>query len=321
MKDTQDQDQSDGFWKSLKDVFSRRSSATLRDSVADALDDYRPHEDGPALGEGERRMLFNILEYGEVRVDDVMVPRADVIAVDEDLSFEDLLNVAAKSAHSRLPVFRESLDSIIGMIHMKDLVRAISKGVNGDFNVKALCRPVLFVPASMRIRDLMAKMRIRRTHMAIVVDEYGGTDGLVTIEDLVEQIVGDIEDEHDEDESLLLLISETGVIDADARVEVEELETRLGVDFLDDDEIEDVDTLGGLVFALAGRVPEIGEVIEHHSGYGLEVLDADPRRIRKIRLHPPGRAPGQGQGQGQDKDKDKGQGASQPDKTVGASIP
>ncbi len=287
MTDDLQSDQSSSFWRSLRGLFGKRNDASLRQSLEDAIEEHKESGASHDLGEGERRMLVNILEYGELRVDDVMVPRADIVAVDIIMSFEDLLKLVAETAHSRMPLFRDSLDMVVGMIHVKDMIKAVAEGASSDFNLADLQRPVIFVPASMRIRDLLSKMRARRIHMAIVVDEYGGTDGLVTIEDVVEQIVGEIEDEHDEDDEPVLSLGEGGCYDADARVEIEALEALLGLTLRDADDVEDVDTLGGLVFAVAGRVPEIGETIKHATGYGFEVVDADPRRIQKIRVHPP----------------------------------
>lgn len=288
MTDSTENDlQQRGFWASLAAFFSRKAaSPSLRESLEEAIEEHEDHPAEQDLDDSEKRMLLNILEYGDKRVDDIMVPRADIVATDIDCGKEDVLQLVAEEAHSRMPVFRDTLDTVVGMIHVKDLVKALSDGVSDqDFTLAALQRPVLFVPASMRIRDLLAKMRARRIHMAIVVDEYGGTDGLATIEDVVEQIVGEIEDEHDDEEELVLHTTDSGQIHADARVEIEALEALIGLDLRSADEVEDVDTLGGLVFALAGRVPDIGEMIAHPSGYSFEVVDADPRRIRKVRVH------------------------------------
>lgn len=283
------QESDTGVWARLRDVFARRQSGSLRASLEEALEEHEEDGDTTSLSEGERAMLFNILGYGELRVDDVMVPRVDIVAVEVTTPYGDVLNTIADSAHSRMPLYRETLDNVVGMVHVKDIIRSIAQGkTETGFSLKALQRPVLFVPPSMRLRDLMAKMRQRRTHMAIVVDEYGGTDGLVTIEDVVEKIVGDIEDEHDHEgvEDMLQPL-EGGGYDADARIEIDDLESTVGQAFLSDDEKEDIDTLGGLVFSLAERVPDIGEIFPHKSGFQFEVVDADPRRIRRIRLHPP----------------------------------
>lgn len=278
-----------GFWRGLKTFFGfKQPEVSLRESLEEAIDGHGEDANAGALGDVEREMLFNVLEYGELRVDDVMVPRADIIAVQNDVSYKELVKIFADAAHSRIPVFSDNLDHVLGMVHVKDVLKVLSDGGDTtDFTVATIKRPVLFVPPSMKVMDLLAKMRHGRMHMAIVVDEYGGTDGLVTVEDIVEEIVGEIEDEHDEVEEPDLVPLGGGGYDADARLDIEEMEAVLGVDILPEEQDEDVDTLGGLVFTLAGRVPEIGEEILHESGYKFEVVDADPRRICKVRIHPP----------------------------------
>lgn len=278
-----------GFMAYLRELFGRGSVASLKDSVAEAIVEHEEAGGSAAISADERTMLFNILEYGDLRVGDVMVPRADIVAVALDTGLQGLLNLMADAAHSRLPVYRTGLDDVLGMVHVKDVLAFLAKGAApGDFRIEHLQRPVLFVPPSMKVMDLLARMRTSRTHMAVVVDEYGGTDGLLTIEDLVEEIVGEIEDEHDAaDSDPHFEALGNGTYDADARVGIEDLESVLDVDLLPEDREEDADTLGGLVFTLAGRVPEIGEVIAHDNGYRFEVVDADPRRIHKLRIHEP----------------------------------
>jgi CBS domain containing-hemolysin-like protein len=200
-----------------------------------------------------------------------------------------------EAGHSRVPVFRGDRDHIIGMAHIKDVYAliaetfddAVSSKPFADHPVEPLLRPVLFVPGSMRIVDLLARMRAGRTHMAMIVDEYGGTDGLVTIEDLVEEIVGDIEDEHDEDEAALLQAINDRLWEADARLPLEDLEEEIGQSFADPEIGDEVDTLGGMVFMLAGRVPAMGEIVDHPSGWRFEVIDGDPRMVKRLRLHAP----------------------------------
>ncbi|UTW55093.1 hemolysin family protein [Kordiimonas sp. SCSIO 12610] len=287
MADTKNRSENSGFFASIKRSLSGRTTETsLRESLEEAIEEHEEETRAPALGIEERTMLFNILEYGELRVNDVMVPRADITAVDQDSDFSNLLKVFSDAAHSRMPVYRETLDDVIGMVHVKDMLKAIADGANSDsFRIKAIQRPVLFVPPSMKVIDLLAKMRASRTHMAIVVDEYGGTDGLVTVEDMVEEIVGEIEDEHDTEQDPEITTSPDGYYDADARAEIELVEETLGASLLSDDIDEDINTLGGLVFSSAGHIPEIGEIIHHSSGHSFEVLDADPRRIHKIRIY------------------------------------
>lgn len=280
-----------GFISQLKEFFGISSvEPTLKSSLEDVIEEHGSESVDHSLSADERTMLSNILEYGELRVDDVMVPRADIVAIPMDTSFEDLVRIFASAGHSRLPVYKDTMDDIMGMVHVKDAMMVIAEKGMSEAKSTALItfqRPVLFVPASMKLLDLLAKMRSNRMHMAIVVDEYGGTDGLVTIEDLVEEIVGEIEDEHDTADIMELKSLGHGNYDADARLEIDFLQEELGVDLLEDEE-EDVDTLGGLVVAQAGRVPEIGEVIEHASGYRFEVVDASPRTIYKLRIHAPG---------------------------------
>ena len=244
------------------------------------------------------KMMIAAERFHVLRVEDVMVPRADIVAVDVTTGLHDISLAFKDAGHSRLPVYKDSLDDPVGMVHIKDLLGYLmlnARGRSGKTykdrkvlpNIK---RPVLFVPPSMLTQDLLRRMQARRIHMAIVVDEYGGTDGIVTLEDLVEPIVGDIEDEHDEDDAeIKTLKTKKGLTywEADARVTIDDFETVLGRDFASADEEDDVDTLGGLVFTLAGRVPERGEVIHHKSGLEFEVIDADPRRVKRLRIQEP----------------------------------
>jgi CBS domain containing-hemolysin-like protein len=268
----------------------KNGDPSLRQSLSDVIDE---HETGVTVGEpsdlglDEREMLRNLLQYGELRVDDVAVPRADIIAFEASDSFADLVRLFAEAGHSRLPVYRETLDGIIGLVHIKDVYAFLADPEKPRPRVDAMLRPVLFVPPAMRVMDLLARMRAGRTHMAIVVDEYGGVDGLVTIEDLVEEIVGDIEDEHDDADEVQLKALGPNLFEADARLLLEELETELGLDFLPDDEDAEIDTLGGLVFMLAGHVPVIGEMLEHPTGVRFEIVDGDARRVTRLRLHLP----------------------------------
>lgn len=278
------------LWHALKRLGQGEEDAelALRRGLENLIEEHGEEQGLPDPGEDELQMLFNILKNGDLRVHEIMVPRVDVIAVGTEQPLEELVKLFVQAGHSRLPVYRDSLDNILGMIHVKDALKALSEAEDKDaVSISDLLRGVLFVAPSMRAMDLLAKMRARRTHMAVVVDEYGGTDGLVTIEDLVEQIVGNIEDEHDRAEPVLMRRRNDGAFDADARLPVSTLEEALGVSLLDADRDEDVDTLGGLVFSIAGRVPERAECILHRNGYRFEVLDADPRRVRRIRVHLP----------------------------------
>ncbi|MGV8997551.1 MAG: hemolysin family protein [Parvibaculaceae bacterium] len=275
------------LWKRMLGI-PAASDPTLRESLEEALEGH--DESGRTLTAEERHMLGNILSFGDLRVDDVMVPRADVVAVEESATLGDLLRLYGGTNHSRMPIYRDTLDDPIGMVHIKDVVEYLTPPddasvVTKAFSLKAVRRDVLFVPPSMPALDLLVKMQATRIHLALVIDEYGGTDGLVSIEDLVEEIVGDIEDEHDVDEGPALLTRADGAIDADARASIEELEEMLGLRLVDEDSEDDVETLGGLVFSLVGRVPVRGELIKHPAGLEFEVRDADPRRIKKLRVH------------------------------------
>lgn len=274
----------------LRAMVRRPAEASLRQSLEDVIEE---HESAPAsggiddLGAQQREMFRNLLAFGELRADDIAVPRADIVAFDSDGTFDDLVAQFNDAGHSRLPVFRESLDDIVGFIHVKDVFAHFGKEGPRP-KLDALLRPVEFVPTSMRLMELLALMRQSRDHLVIVVDEYGGTDGLVTIEDLVEQIVGDIEDEHDD--ASVEQITPDGDLAylADARLALEELEETLAADLLPDDDDSEVDTVGGLLFMLAGRVPGVGEVIEHPQGFRFEVVSGDSRRITRVRIHLPG---------------------------------
>jgi len=275
------------FWKGLRTfLFGEDNEATLRDQIEEAIESHEGEP--PAVGDLspiERQMLRNLLHFGESNVADIAVPRADIIAVPSDISFAELVRAFAEAGHSRLPVYEESLDSVVGMVHVKDVFAVQVAGAPPPDDIAQLLRKPLYVPESMGVLDLLARMRAERVHLAIVVDEFGGTDGLVTIEDVVEEIVGEIEDEHDEEAPGLLILVDEGIWDADARAELEDvaetIDARLGT------VEEDVDTLGGLATVLAGHVPQPGEVVEHPSGWRLEITDSDARRVTRLRLHAP----------------------------------
>jgi CBS domain containing-hemolysin-like protein len=273
----------DGLFDTLRGWLRllRRSkgSETVREALEELIEDR--DESGIPIDEQERVLLGNILHLREQTAYDVMVPRADIVGVDAETSLPDLTELFIKCGHSRLPVHRGGLDDVIGMVHIKDILAATR--VDKPFQLQRLVRRVLFVSPAMRVMDLLLEMRLKRTHMALVVDEYGGIDGLVTIEDLVEQIVGEIEDEHDRAVEPDMVVRPDGVIEADARTPIEEFEEAVGP-VLTEEEREDVDTLGGLVFFIAGRVPSRGELIGHPSGLEFEVVDADPRRIKWLRV-------------------------------------
>jgi magnesium and cobalt transporter len=244
-----------------------------------------------AQAASEREMLLNLRRMRDLRVEDVMVPRADIVSVAMDISLEDLVAAFRDSAHTRLPAYRETLDDPRGFVHLKDVALNYGFGATGgEFDLKALIRPMLYAPPSMPIGSLLQKMQADRVHMALVIDEYGGVDGLITIEDLLEQIVGDIEDEHDVAEGAAFLEESDGVYLCNSRTELPEFEAVAGVDLLPDDLDEEVDTLGGLVFMFANRIPTRGEVIAHPDGHEFEVVDADSRRIKRLRVRLEGRS-------------------------------
>jgi CBS domain containing-hemolysin-like protein len=234
------------------------------------------------LSPSERQMIERVVALENVRVGDVAIPRADIIGLEIDSSIPETLGQFAEAGHSRLPVYRGDLDDPVGFVHIKDVVAVVAKNLPAEEAppVKDLTRKLLYAPPSMPVADLLLRMQAQRIHMALVIDEFGGTDGLVTIEDLIEEIVGDIRDEHDDAEELRIRQTAGGRWDCDARAELEDLAEKLGVDFRLDE--EDADTLGGLVFSLAGRIPLRGEVISHPEGHEFEVVDADPRLVRRV---------------------------------------
>jgi CBS domain containing-hemolysin-like protein len=238
-----------------------------------------------ATSPAQKEMRLRIAEFETARVVDVMIPRAEMISVELSTSLPDLIRIFAEETHSRLPIYRETLDDPVGLVHIKDVVSEIARGGQADEPaeppLERLRRDILFVPASMRLPDLMVKMQTTRIHLALVVDEYGGTDGLVSLEDLVEEIVGDIEDEHDEEVAMLIRRGRRAW-EVDARMETEDFEKETGLSMALED--HEVDTLGGVAFALAGRVPLRGEVLRHPAGIDIEIMEADARRIQRLIL-------------------------------------
>ena len=287
MPEGQSTDAGDSIWRKLRSLFGD-TEPTLRDQLEDAIEQ---HEHDPApdakgdLSQLERQMVRNLLHFGERDAGDVGVPRADIIAIEEKTSFADLVKQFADAGHSRLPVYRESLDEVIGMIHLKDVFAILAGETEPPETIDILIRQPLYVPMAMGTLDLLAEMRSKRVHLAIVLDEYSGTEGLVTIEDLIEEIVGDIEDEHDDAPEAMLVPLDGGAWDADARVELEDVAETIDPRLAEQD--EDVDTLGGLAAVIAGRVPTKGECLVTPSGWTLEIVAADERRVQRLRLHPP----------------------------------
>ncbi|HWI76887.1 MAG TPA: hemolysin family protein [Sphingomicrobium sp.] len=266
-------------------IWGEDSEQTLREEIEEAIDEAEEsHQVAGDLTPVERQMLRNLLHFGDETAGDICVTRGDIVSVPSTISFEDLVQAFAEAEHSRLPVYGDSLDEIIGMVHIKDLFSAMIDTAR-DRSIQSLMRIPLFVPESMGVIDLLARMRAQRIHLAIVVDEFGGTEGLVTIEDVVEEIVGEIEDEHDIEEAGMLSRLDEGVWEADARIELEDLAEAVDARLVWEE--DEVDTLGGLVFLLAGHIPARGESVLHPSGWRLEAIDSDPRKILRVRLHAP----------------------------------
>ena len=285
------------FWK-IQGMLRRKEAESIRDQVEELIERQEaPTEtskgDGPvvaSLDAEERALLGNVLRLRGITAYDVMVPRADIMAIPESHSLTETIALIQTEGHSRYPVYRDGLDDIVGMVHIKDVFAAIGKDEKAFALADILRRPLFVVP-SIPVLDLLLQMRQARVHMALVVDEYGGIDGLITIEDLVETIVGDISDEHDEVQAQQITERPDGALDLDARTPIAAFEDKLGTVLTDEERAADIDTVGGLVFTLAGRVPAKGELVSHPSGLEFRILEADPRRIRRLRVRRPGANP------------------------------
>ena len=269
---------------SLRNLFSCKHEASLKDAIEEAIEEHAENSD-EELAPQERAMLHNVLSFGDRTVNEIMIPRTDIVAVPHDISLDELKAHILEQRHTRTPVYEDTLDHVLGFVHVKDLLPPLS----GDkpYHLRPLLRSMLYVPPSMKVLDLLAKMRAAGSHMAIVVDEHGGTDGLVTMEDVVEEIVGDIQDEHDEDEindGQIQRISDK-IIEVSARIRIDQIERTLDRELVIGDQSEEFDTLAGLIFTRLGRIPAKGEVVEYEGGVRFEIVDADPRRIRKVRVH------------------------------------
>jgi CBS domain containing-hemolysin-like protein len=282
----------DGLLSRLQGLLRKKSNDSVRGQMEALVEgrEYNHSDDGilpvPELDVQERALLTNVLKLRGKTAADVMIPRADIVAMPEDLTLEQAIRLIQREGHSRFPVFREQLDEVVGMVHIKDVFASV--GREAPFSMAAVLRRPLFVVPSIPVLDLLLQMRQARMHLSLVVDEYGGIDGLVTIEDLIETVVGDISDEHDEDRPPQIIERPDGLIDLDARTPIEAFEERLGTVLTDEERDQDIDTVGGLVFTLAGRVPAKGELVSHVSGLEFRVLEADPRRIRRLRVRRPG---------------------------------
>jgi len=275
-----------GLATRLRRLLRRVPEPSVRTSIAELVQEAAQAEPEPGhppeLDRQERALIANVLRLRGTSADDVMVPRADIVAMRADVTLDQALAQIRTEGHSRMPVYRESLDDVIGMVHIKDVIAYV--GRPEAFRLDRILRRPLMVAPQVPVLELLLQMRQARIHLALVVDEYGGIDGLVTIEDLVETITGDISDEHDEVQRPMLTERADGTLDLDARLPIEQFEQRFGSVLTPDERGADIDTVGGLVFTLAGRVPARGEVLRHPSGIEFRVLDADPRRIRRLRV-------------------------------------
>lgn len=282
-------------WRMFFDQVRRRWRKPAEDVAQDVADAFEGREArGEVVDGAQRTMVVNAARFHKLRVDDVMTPKADIVAVDASATLSETAALFSESQHSRLPIYRDTLDDPIGFVHVKDIVGLmVASEADGaraakptDRILARVKREILAVPPSMPLSALLLKMQSQRIHLAVVVDEYGGTDGLVTIEDLVEQIVGDIADEHDEHVVSLVQSRPGGVFEVDGRADVADLEDALSAKLALEDHADEIETVAGLATALIGRVPERGEVLKHPAGYLFEVIEADPRRVRRLRVRP-----------------------------------
>lgn len=285
-----DGDSTGTLWRVFRRLFQNDGDQSLRAQIEGVINEHEGDTEDEALARGdlssiERQMLRNLLHFSEHDADDIAVPRSEIVAIPASATWAEVVEAFAEHGHSRMPVYGDSLDAIKGMIHIKDVFPILARGEQPPKDWSSLLRQPLYVPQARGALDVLADMRAQRTHLAVVIDEYSGTDGIITIEDLVEEIVGNIEDEHDDAPEELLISQENGMWDADARVELEDVAERIDPRLAEVEEA--VDTLGGLAFVLAGQVPAVGTVLDHDSGWRIEVTDGDERRVTRLRLHPP----------------------------------
>ena len=271
----------DRFIERLRKIFGFGERNNLRESIQYAIEvNLSNGSKGTGLSNKEKTILENILTINKLKAVDIMIPRADIVSVDHNSTFDDLIKVINKESHSRIPIFRKDLDDVLGMAHIKDLIKFINQDSQSDFVLKNIIRDVLFIPPSMPILNILLKMQSTKLHMALVIDEHGGTDGLVTIEDLVEEIVGEIQDEHDEEDIIEFKIINEKTFIANAKMELTEFQKRTNINF----DADNVDTLGGYVFSIINRVPQKGEVIKDNPNFIFEIIDADPRKIKVLKI-------------------------------------
>jgi CBS domain containing-hemolysin-like protein len=276
---------------------TRRLMRIVGGDAADVAEEISAREErGEAIEDAQKDMILKAARFDRLIVYDVMRPRADIVAIDASVTLGEAARVFSESQHSRLPIYRETLDDPVGLIHVRDLMALLAPNEAGETKAKfsdrvlmRIRRDLLFVPPSMKLSALFLKMQTSRSHLALVIDEYGGTDGIISMEDMVEQIVGQIEDEHDDD-ALLIQPRAGGVFEADGRASIEALEAGLSASLALPDHEDEFDTVGGLTMALAGHVPQRGEILHHPAGFEIEILEADPRHVRRVRISPtPGR--------------------------------
>ncbi len=273
---------------SLRDKFPGRSPApSLKETLSEVIEEHETVAGQPSHDE-EKRLLRKVLAFNELAAGDVMTPRADIVAVEYGVTLDELKKVITTESHTRMPVYRGTLDDVAGFIHAKDVLQALCFGA--EIKMRTIIRQALFVPPSMPVTALLLKMRLSHVHMALVVDEYGGTSGLVTLEDLMEELVGEIEDEHDSEDDVQFVRLGNNLYEASARISIEDLERQLGVTLKDTEGEDEFDTLGGLMIFLLGHVPARGELASHSAGIEFEVTDADMRRVKRVLIRRKGQA-------------------------------
>lgn len=274
------QEKKENFFNKISKLLFKDQS-NLRESIQDAIEESSQNGDSSFdLSKKERAILENILTINKLKALDIMIPRAEIICAPHTASFDDLITIIKQESHSRIPIYRKDLDDVLGMVHIKDLIQLNSQEARNNLNLKNIIKNVLFVPPSMPVLNILLKMQSTKLHMALVIDEHGGTDGLVTIEDLVEEIVGEIQDEHDQEEVVEFKKINDNTFLADARMELGEFEKKTNINF----KVDTIDTLGGYVFSIVNRVPQKGEVIKSNPPYIFEIIDADPRKIKVLKI-------------------------------------
>jgi magnesium and cobalt transporter len=271
----------DSFIKRLIKIFGFGEQNNLRENIQYAIEEnFSNGSKGSGLSNKEKTILENILTINKLKAGDIMIPRADIVSVGHNSSFGDLIKFINKESHSRIPIFRKDLDDVLGMVHIKDLIKFINQESQLDFVLKNIIRNVLFIPPSMPILNILLKMQSTKLHMALVIDEHGGTDGLITIEDLVEEIVGEIQDEHDEEDVIEFKTINEKTFIANAKMELIEFQKKTNINF----DADNVDTLGGYIFSIINRVPQKGEIIKNNPKFIFEIMDADPRKIKVLKI-------------------------------------